>query len=335
MKMPVTTLKILFATIVACVLTSFASAADATETNATAAVIAEESVTARDVMRAYLQLQEQLHTTQLAVERTRQDAEAAAIRNAETTAARLQLIQDSLSAQRAREFDAIQSANRMILIVAGIFAGVGFIAMAFTAWLQWRTAGRFTELVSHLPSVRSIGPGWNPPGLSADDAHASVETPLGPNLRLSGAIERLEKRILELEHAATPPLPEGAPAEGATGPESSANPPTTTARITLLLGKGQSLLNLDKTDEALECFDEILGLDQNNTDALVKKGVALERQRKLNEAIECFDRAIAADDTVAIAYLYKGGICNRLERFSEALECYEHALRAQEKRRAV
>ena len=336
MKMPVKTFMTLLATVVASLLTSSAVAADATETNTAAAVEAEESIATKEVLRAYLYLQEQLHMTQQAVERTRQDAEAAAARNAETTAARLQLIQDSLSAQRDREFDAIQDANRMVLIVAGIFASVGFVAMVFTAWLQWRAAGKFTELAAQLPAMRAIGPGWNPSGISTGDSHVSIETPHMPNLRLSGAIERLEKRILELEHAATPPLQSGGPADVQdVDAETSESPSSTAARITLLLGKGQSLLNLDKTDEALACFDEILVLDQNNTDALVKKGVALERQRKLNEAIECYDRAIAADDTVAIAYLYKGGICNRLERFSEALECYEHALRAQEKRRAA
>ncbi|HMP82295.1 MAG TPA: tetratricopeptide repeat protein [Verrucomicrobiota bacterium] len=294
-----------------------------------------DSIAAQEVMRTYLQLQEKLHATQLAVERTRQDAEAAAARNAETIATRLQLIQESLSDQRAREFEAIQSTNRMMLIVAGIFAGVGFLAMVFTAWVQWRTAGKFTELAANLPNLRAIGQGWNPSALGAGEAHISADVPREINLRLSGAIERLEKRILELEHSATPPLPDGknTPPDSQSGSASAAS--DSAAQITLLLGKGQSLLNLDKTDEAVACFDEVLLMDQNNTDALVKKGVALERQRKLNEAIECYDRAIAADDTVAIAYLYKGGICNRLERFSEALECYEHALRAQEKRRAA
>ncbi len=94
------------------------------------------------------------------------------------------------------------------------------------------------------------------------------------------------------------------------------------------------MLNMDNAEGALACFDEILALDANHTEALVKKGSALERLRKLNEAIECYDKAIAADASMTIAWLYKGGLFNRMERFSEALECYEQALRTQEKQAA-
>ena len=106
------------------------------------------------------------------------------------------------------------------------------------------------------------------------------------------------------------------------------------ARITSLLTRGQSLLNTDKAEEALACFDNVLAIEPNHADALVKKGTALEKLRKLNEAIDCYDRAIAADGNLTIAYLYKGGVFNRMERFHEALACYEQALKTQEKRRA-
>ena len=45
----------------------------------------------------------------------------------------------------------------------------------------------------------------------------------------------------------------------------------------------------------MEAFDQVLALDANHPEALVKKGAALERLRKLDEAIACYDRAIAAD----------------------------------------
>ena len=177
--------------------------------------------------------------------------------------------------------------------------------------------------------------------LGAGDAHS---LPLGPaqasNQRLLGALDHLEKRILELEHTSRPPLGDGAPpsqdktllasssASRAAGPEAEG-----ARRITMLLGKGQSLLNLDQAEEALACFDEVLALDANHAEALVKKGAALERLRKLDEAIACYDRAIAADGSLTVAYLYKGGLFNRMDRFNEALECYEQALRTQETRR--
>jgi tetratricopeptide (TPR) repeat protein len=101
------------------------------------------------------------------------------------------------------------------------------------------------------------------------------------------------------------------------------------ARINLLLGKGQSLLDADQPEQALACYDEILELDANHPEALVKKGAALEQLKQDEAALRCYDRAIEADRGLTIAYLYKGGVYNRLERYNEALECYEQALRVQ------
>lgn len=98
----------------------------------------------------------------------------------------------------------------------------------------------------------------------------------------------------------------------------------------MLLTQGQSRLKENDSEAALRCFNEVLSLDPNHSEALVRKGATLERLKKLNEAFECYDRAIAVDDTMTIAYLHKGGLCNRLERFKEALECYEKALRTQD-----
>ena len=42
------------------------------------------------------------------------------------------------------------------------------------------------------------------------------------------------------------------------------------------MGKGQTLLKLDKPEEAVVCFDKALAMDPGNTDVLVRKGAALE-----------------------------------------------------------
>ncbi len=292
----------------------------------------EEVVTQE--MRTYLQLQEQLHATQLAIESNREAGTAITLKTAEALAERMQAIEQSLSAQRARELDAMQGSNRAMLIVAGCFAGFGFIAMLLMGYFQWRTVNRLAEISALIPSpslamtagrpLPALGPGESPAG--------------DPDLL--GVVHQLEKRVIELEHVSTPPLQNGN-SEGngqqsngdkthePGGNDAAAGDPD---RVTLLLGKGQSLLNVDKPDEALLCFDEVLGIEPQNAEALVKKGTALERMRKLNEAIECYDRAIEADRSMTIAYLYKGGLFNRMERFNEALQCYEQALRTQEKR---
>lgn len=342
MKRQIAKTQLFFAGILGCCLALSVSGAGLGETNSTeTAAKPEETISTQEVMRAYLQLQEQLHTAQLAIERTRQDSEAAAARNAEAWSNRLAFIEQSLNAQRERELEAMQSSNRTMLVAVGTFAGLGFIAMLFTSWLQWRAANRLSEMAASSHMTRSLIPGFTMPPLGVGDLQ-SAELNAPTNLRLLDAIGQLEKLVRALEHTAAPPLNDSPSAEGqhvSNGDKTVATPENgdpsdKTARVTLLLGKGQSLLNLNETEDAVACFDEVLSLDGNNTEALVKKGVALERQRKLNEAIECYDRAIAADSSMTIAYLYKGGIYNRLERFSEALECYEKALRTQEKRRA-
>ncbi len=297
-------------------------------TNAPVAASKAEDATNSDTLRAYLELQEQVHATQIAIERNRQEAEAAAARNADLLANRLQLIEQSLAQQRTHELEMMQNANRTMLIVAGTFAAAGILAMLFTTYFQWRAATRFAQIAALMPAGRGVGPARISPELDGGESQVMVGAPAETNTRLLGAIERLEKRILELEHIAVPPLSNGVhPAGESNGGDQSSS----ASQITMLLGKGQSLLNLDKFDEATACFDEALALEPNNAEVLVKKGVTLERQRKLDEAIEYYDRAIAADGSMTIAYLYKGGVCNRLERFGEALQCYERALHTQEK----
>ena len=311
-----------------------------------------DDTNAQETLRAYLVLQEQLHQTRLAIEQNRMEAREAASQNAEALAQRLQMIEKALSAQRARELDAMQSSNRVMLTVAGTFAAVGFIAMLLMAYFQWRTVHGLAGLSATLPSSRTLSGGPPVAALGSVDAHlVDVGPAAQSNVRLLGSLEQLEKRIYELEHTSHPTLKEGVtvgeklapnengePAAGANRPGQKKLPESSGAgeasRVTLLLGKGQSMLNLDNAEAALKCFEEAVELEPNNADALIKQGTALERLQRFEEAVDCYDRAIAADGSMTIAYLHKGGLFNRMERFNEALECYEQALRSQEKRHA-
>jgi len=352
-----------------------------------------EETNSTDLLRAYLQLQEQVHATQMAIERNRQEADQVATRAAEGLNGRLKAIEDSLGAQRNGELQAVQNSNHLMLMLAGMFATVALVAMLVMAVFQWRTINRLAEISAQASAGGfAFASGKPMAALGAGESHSVTISPAeqsqgqgGSSAGLLNAVERLEKRVNELEHTAHPPLQDlkaeagpadsgyktgaepheakiemesaSVPEQGKSGgmengasqestedkifpngpskndSEHATEPATSTeaGRITGLLGKGQSLLNVDKAEEALACFDEVLMLDARNAEALVKKGTALERLRKLDEAIECYDRAIAADSSMTIAYLYKGGLFNRLERFTEAMECYEKALRTQEK----
>lgn len=316
--------------------------------NSPAAV--DTNASSNDSLRAYLQLQEQLHATQLALERNRQETEALAARNAEEVATRFKAIESTLTTQRLVELDTMKGAmetlqrsmesnNRLLMTVAGAIASVGFLILLLTAYLQWRSVNRLAEFTALVPAAR---PGLLPPSpAEAQLLGANVTAQSGR--RLSSALTQLEERIFELEHTAhgtteaqvvvtTENSGAAAPPNGKPGGNGQLEQPDQSA---VLLAKGQSLLNLDKPAEALACFDEILRADSTHTEALVKKGMALEQLRELDEALECYDRAIAANHDLTIAYLQKGGLFNRMERYEEALQCYEEALHAQERAHAA
>ena len=295
-------------------------------------------------LRTYLQLQEQLHATRLAIESVGAEAKQAAAQNAEELAVRLHALEQAVAVQRAKELEAMQSSNRNMLYVAGAFASIGCIAMLLMGYYQWRTVNRLAELSAAIPNAAipngAIGLGGMRPiaAIGPGSTHEITTAPaINPNPELLDTIQRLEKRVQELEHASPAPLTNGTSGSDKNlvsqdGHDSNSSEVEEVKSVSLLLGKGQALLNMDKPEEALLCFDEGLALEPNNAEALVKKGTAFERLRKLPEAIDCYDRAIAADRSMTIAYLYKGGLFNRMERFGEALECYEMALRTQENR---
>jgi hypothetical protein len=321
--------------------------------------------------RGLLQLQQQVRETQIAVDRNRKESTESALQTTEaltvdmkaTTelANRMRTLEESLNTQRSHELDLMQGQNRTMLIVAGVFATFGFVALFMMGYFQWRTVSRLAEISAILPPSGFPLPAQRlrPALMSGDSVISAPAHTQNDNSGLLETIARLQTRIQELEHASIPhrtnghgehdeeaavtdALGNGQPAQvdanrtaehilpSAAGTKDTAE----SAGVMSQLTKGQSLLDIDKAEEALACFEEALVLEPDHAEALVKKGAALERLRKLNEAIDCYDRAIKADSTMTIAYLYKGGLCNRMERFNEALQCYEQALRTQEKRAA-
>ena len=303
----------------------------------------EEPTEAQQALRTYLQLQEQLHSAQLAIEQNRKEADTAARHTAELLTARLKNIEEQLTTQgeqRQREMESLRSSNRATLFLAAILAAMGVIAIVFTSLFQIRAMNRLAEIATAFSASHALGGVRAAGALAGDGPHlVTLSTAEQSSQRLLGAIERLEKRVHELEHTSHPPVAqEGHPPNGEDRGEETtgvSEQQERAERISLLLGKGQALLNLDQADNALACFDEVIVLDPDNAEALVKKGTALERLKKLEEAIECYDRAIAVNQSMTLAWLYKGGVFNQLERFSEALQCYEQALRTQQRTTAA
>ena len=301
--------------------------------------------------------------TQATIDQLRREIEQSSARNAEAITASLSVIEPTLRQMQERQMEALQSSNRTILTVAGIFAAVGFLGLIFISLILVRALGRFSELaVLAAPRGQLLGPGHSfaalgPGELPATGSSAAEQA----SHRFQSAIDQLQGRIRELEHsvqsatdtaisqsrpslaAQARPSPESPASalniqpflpgpQGAPGGQGESAAPT--SRASVLLGKGQALLNLDATEQALQCFDEVLAAEPNHADALVKRGMALEKLQDWEQALESYDRAIAIDSSLTVAHLYRGGVCNRLQRHREALESYEKALRSEKKIRA-
>lgn len=271
-----------------------------------------------------------------AMEQAREDSIQNSQRNSEAMEGKLTKLEDSLAAQRTHEAETINRMNRLVVGVAAGFAGIGFVVMVLTAWFFMRTMNKVAEINAEIQSQLLALP-HSQPHLVGEGGGANTPG----NQRLLGALEQLERRIRELEHSGT-----STAGGGATGSFDGGGDPSLGVEAELvdleseatdgspsvgaLMAKGQTMLNLDDAEQALECFDAVLKQDPKNADALLKKGTALERLRRMQEALDAYDAALQQDDSLTMAYLAKGGICNRMERYAEALDCYERALRVQQ-----
>ena len=277
------------------------------------------------LLRNFLLLQDQLRATQHAVEQAREAAQAESKHNAELMASRLNLIEQTLNAQRQQELDSLQHSMRTMLLVVGLITAIGFIAIFFAGVMQARALARLAEFSQQLrtalpaPRFAELG-GGAALSVAGEPADASTHN-------LLGAIDRLQRRLEEMETAA-------ATTQTSTNGHKQIAAPTPNPKIGPILGQGQSLLNLDQPEEALERFEEALVIDPQNVEAWIKKGTALERLQRTEEAVAAYDQAIAADNCTATAYLFKAGVFNRQKKYAEALQCYEKALSVQQKSRS-
>ena len=85
------------------------------------AISKAEETNSLEVLRTYLQLQEQLRGLQLSLDQKSKEVDAAVARNAQTVAGRLEALEQTFAGERARDLDAIHNSNRLIMIVSAAF----------------------------------------------------------------------------------------------------------------------------------------------------------------------------------------------------------------------
>jgi tetratricopeptide (TPR) repeat protein len=90
--------------------------------------------------------------------------------------------------------------------------------------------------------------------------------------------------------------------------------------------KGSILGNLGNYQQAIECFDKAILLDARNPEILKSKGTANHYLGNYQEAIECFDRALELDPNDSDTWNGKGISLDYLRRYYEAIECFDRAI---------
>jgi tetratricopeptide (TPR) repeat protein len=294
-----------------------------------------------------LQIQEQLHNTQLALQENQQLAAALARNSSDLMAAHLQSLEQTFNATllaQKNESDESHKTLEWTLLLTGVMGLAGLGLLLWMATLQSRAFAQLTRIsaqqsavMANLTSVREV----------AAPARAVVDS---SNARLLEAVGELKDRISELEGGGKTvvQIPKSNAITHGTGHGNGSTSSTTNittngngvtngngagkARAELL-AEGQKYLDEDEPRQALEILDRYLGAHPDDAEALLKKADALQKVGRNDEALAHYNRVIAADSTLAVAHLQKGGLLNRLRRYDEALNCYEQALQAQEKRR--
>ena len=313
---------------------------------------ATAAVPNQDVLRSSLEVQEQLRNLQAADEKDRKES-AEAMANLKL---QMDVVQSTVASQKLTNlmelqdlYTKAQNSYRPMLEASIAFACFGCLVLLFAAYLQWQMVNRVRTIAASLPTQHALEAGHTPAALGMGDSPLVASQGLERSTaQFLGAMERLEKRLREMEATTAHHPAHSLPGDGTqngdalvltsdsepmAAEQNGVHAPEAADKFSLLLSKGQTLLKLDQTDEALNCFDEILATHPGHAEALLGRGTALERHQRLTEAIECYDRAIASDASMTMAYLHKGGVFNRMERYSEALECYEQALKSQDKSR--
>ncbi len=293
------------------------------ETNSPPAADAANTAT----QNALMEIQEQLQAAQQTIADIRIQDEAEAATNAAALTARIQSLEQIVASQHADEIEATRRAQEMTVALAAAFALAGLATMMLVFYFQWRAFSQFAEISARQAALNSrsgslvsaaseLAAGFSAP------ARAVVDT---SNARLLTLVERLEKRVVQMEEASRHPLAASTAAVRTNGHGDSGT------RIQGLLADGQTLLNAEQPENALKLFEDALHLDPQNADVLIKKAGALERMNRIEDAIACYDRAIELKPSATMAWLQKGGLFNRLARYDEAMQCYERALHAQDR----
>jgi tetratricopeptide (TPR) repeat protein len=195
--------------------------------------------------------------------------------------------------------------------------------------------------VTNAQTHRELHAPYTPPLLEAPSARES---------QLLEAVKLLENRIRQLEHpgavgtpaatiAQSPSAPSSTHANGVSAENGHAAPgegkvidvapvemQSSATKVSVMLAKGEVLLETERLQEAVNSFTEALTIEPNNAEAHLKKGIGLERMNRLEPALACYNEALRLNPKRSFAYVHKARVLAALHRYDEALSVYDMAL---------
>lgn len=314
-----------------------------------------EDLSQAELLKAYLQLRDQLHTTQLAIATSRAEAEAASRAQAAALAEKMESIKtamaaerdrqqaerDRLQAERERQQAEMQRTNERVLWIAGVFGGVGLIALLLMPMYQMRAINRITELATVRPQLAA--PNSQTALLPADTAVPSDQAATNSSQRLISALNRMEQRIMELETTASAPIKTASVPPAPPTPPSAPASPTPPATISLVAATPTAKTVNEPPPPAAPAPAPApaAAASPQSTPAdddqaawiavLLNKARTLLTANKPLDAIACYDEILKLNRCEPEALIQRGAALERVNRFEEAIECYDRAIKYTDK----
>lgn len=90
--------------------------------------------------------------------------------------------------------------------------------------------------------------------------------------------------------------------------------------------QGETLLNLNQYESALNCFEQAIALHPNDPELMVFKGVAFIHLKRYEAALAALNQALQLSPQHAEALVFRGAALNYLGRYSECYESYQQAI---------
>ena len=91
---------------------------------------------------------------------------------------------------------------------------------------------------------------------------------------------------------------------------------------TIYLNKGISLVELEKYEDAVTCYDKAATIDANDSLIWYNRGVALTQLEKYDDAISSYEKAIEVSPGYADAWYNKAELLKHKGQDAEAETCF-------------